>query len=71
MTVSSFVQAILFLGVLGACVKPLGLYMARVYSGGNHVLARTFGWLERGVYRICRIEPDVEMTLTCPPETRP
>ncbi|QDT57131.1 Potassium-transporting ATPase A chain [Caulifigura coniformis] len=62
MTVSSFIQAILFLGVLGACVKPLGLYMARVYAGHGHALTRALGWVERGVYRICRIVPQVEMT---------
>ncbi len=62
MTVSSFVQFALFLGVLAACVKPLGLYMARVYSGHRHPLARTFGWLERGVYRVCGIDPAAEMT---------
>ncbi|HVJ67726.1 MAG TPA: potassium-transporting ATPase subunit KdpA [Caulifigura sp.] len=62
MTVSSFVQVALFLGVLAACVKPLGLYMARVYSGHRHALVRAFGWMERGVYRVCGVDPAVEMT---------
>ncbi len=62
MTVSSMIQAILFVGLLGACVKPLGLFMAAVYLGRNHVLARVFGRAEAGIYRVCGIDPDAEMT---------
>jgi len=33
MTANGFLQFGVYLGILLACVKPLGIYMARVYSG--------------------------------------
>jgi len=61
MTVSSLVQTALFLGVLAGCAKPLGLYIAAVFAGRDHFLARVFGRLERRLYRICGVDPQQEM----------
>lgn len=62
MTASSFLQIGLYLGVLLACVKPLGLYMARVYSGRVPYLERLVGPLERLLYRLGGIHRESEMS---------
>jgi len=62
MTFTGWLQiAVVFLSVL-VCVKPLGLFMARVFAGERTFLTPVLGPLERGIYRICRIDPDAEMT---------
>ncbi len=43
MTSNAILQQGLYLVVLLACVKPLGLYMARVYSGKAPFLAQFLG----------------------------
>ena len=62
MTANGIVQLGLYLGVLLACVKPLGFYMAKVYSGSAPVLERVFGPAERLLYRVSGIDKSVEMT---------
>ncbi len=62
MTTNALLQLGLYLGVLWACVKPLGLYMARVYSGRAPFLERFAGPLERLLYRLSGIDKTVEMT---------
>lgn len=62
MTSNAILQLGLYLGVLLVCVKPLGLYMAKVYSGQPPCLGRFFGPLERLVYRLCGIDQDGEMS---------
>ncbi len=55
MTVNGFLQlAIYFLAVL-AVTKPLGLFMAKIFSGEPTLAGRLFGPLERLIYRICRV----------------
>jgi K+-transporting ATPase ATPase A chain len=61
MTSNNWIQLILYFGVLAALAKPLGLYMARVYEGKPCGLDRALGWLERGLYRFCGIDPTREM----------
>lgn len=51
-------QILLYLAVLFACVKPLGGYMARVYSGN----VRWLGIVERGFYSAAGIDASREMT---------
>ena len=58
MTTNSLLQVGLYVAVLLACVKPLGLLMARVYAGEVRWLAP----LERWLCRLCGIDPDQEMT---------
>jgi K+-transporting ATPase ATPase A chain len=62
MTANGVLQLGLALGVLLACVRPLGWYMARVYSGRVPVLDRLLGPVERWVYRVARIDAAAEMT---------
>jgi K+-transporting ATPase ATPase A chain len=62
MTTIAILQLLLYLAVLLALVKPLGHYMARVYSGQPCGLDRLLGWLERGCYRLAGVKPDGEQT---------
>ena len=62
MTPNALLQTGLYLGVLLACVRPLGLYMAKVYSGTTPFLGRLAGPLERLLYRIGGIHTTDEMT---------
>jgi K+-transporting ATPase ATPase A chain len=61
MTFNGLVQIGLYLVVLGLCVRPLGVSMARVYQGR---VPRLFGGLrplERFIYRTAGVKPDTEM----------
>ena len=62
MTANGLLQIGLYLAVLLACVKPLGLYMARVYSGSAPLLERLLGPVERLLYRVGGVDRDSEMT---------
>ena len=62
MTMNCLLQMTLFVAVLLACVKPLGLFMAKVYSGRAPGLEPILGPLERLVYRLGGISRDGEMT---------
>jgi len=60
MTVIGWLQiSLLFLAVL-AVVKPLGLYMAQVFSGGRNVFSPIFGPVERGLYAAAGVDPAKE-----------
>jgi K+-transporting ATPase ATPase A chain len=62
MSVSSFVQYALFLGLVTALVKPAGAYLARVFDGGHTSLDRGLKPVERLIYRLMGIDPSVEMS---------
>jgi K+-transporting ATPase ATPase A chain len=59
-TASGVLQLILYVVVLIALAKPLGLYMARVYEGRSCGLDRVLGWLERLIYRVCNVRAGEE-----------
>lgn len=61
MTANAWLQILLYLGLLLALAKPLGLYMARVYEGRPFGLHRVMGPLERFIYRLCGVDPAEEM----------
>ncbi|HSY45684.1 MAG TPA: potassium-transporting ATPase subunit KdpA [Steroidobacteraceae bacterium] len=50
-----------FLLLLLACVKPLGLYMANVFEGRPNWALRTVAPFERWTWRLCGIDPAREM----------
>ncbi len=56
------VRIVVYLAVVFLLVKPLGAYMARVYEGGRTFLDPVLRPLERLLYRLCRIDPDEDMT---------
>ena len=53
-------QIVFYVLVLLALTPLLGSYMARVYEGEHVLLARWFGFAERGFYRLLRTSPDEE-----------
>jgi K+-transporting ATPase ATPase A chain len=61
-TASGILQLGLYLGVLLGLAKPLGLYMAKVYSESAPILERIVGPLERLLYRLCGVDRSAEMT---------
>jgi potassium-transporting ATPase potassium-binding subunit len=60
----SALQYLLFVAITTALVKPLGGYMARVFSRKKTLLDRLCLPVERLIYRITAVDPDVEMTGT-------
>ena len=62
MTFNGYFQLGLYLVVLLALAKPLGSFMARVYTGQSSGLDRVLGPLERLIYRLCGVRPDQEMS---------
>jgi K+-transporting ATPase ATPase A chain len=61
MTINAFVQLSVFVVVLVALAKPLGLYMAKVYENKPCGLDRILGPFERLIYRLCGVNPTAEM----------
>src|SRR5690348_12991049 len=64
MTANGILQILLLLGVVLASVKPLGLYMARVFEGERTFLDSVLVPLERTIYRVCGVNPEREQHWT-------
>jgi potassium-transporting ATPase potassium-binding subunit len=62
MTVYGWLQAAVVFAIVCLLVKPLGAYMARVFEGERVFLTPVIGPVERGVYRLCRIDAAREMS---------
>lgn len=62
MNVSSWIELILYFVVLLSLVKPLGWYMARVFSGQPCGCDSVVRPLEKWIYRISGVNPDQEMS---------
>jgi len=63
-TVFGWLQAALFFALVVALTKPLGIYLARVFSGERTMLSPVFADVESGFYRVLRIDPKREMSAT-------
>jgi K+-transporting ATPase ATPase A chain len=61
---SGLIQIVLYLVLLTALTPIIGEYMARVFSGGKTVAATVLGPLERGIYRVCGVDPAREQHWT-------
>jgi K+-transporting ATPase ATPase A chain len=55
-----WLQIALFVAVLVALVKPVGIYMARVFSNQRVFLTPVVGPVERLAYRVLRVRPEKE-----------
>jgi K+-transporting ATPase ATPase A chain len=62
MTANQWFQILFYFAVLFALVKPLGLYMARVYENKPFRAARWLGWLENFIYRLGGVKSGEEMS---------
>jgi potassium-transporting ATPase potassium-binding subunit len=58
---NSIIQIAVFFILVTAISVPLGLYMARVFSHEHTFLDRVLTPIESLIYRICGINPEVEM----------
>ncbi len=61
MTIVGWLQAALVFALVCVFVKPLGAYMARVFRGERVFLSPVLAPVERGLYRICRVDATREM----------
>src|SRR5215468_9079825 len=57
MTLNGWAQILLFALIVFAVVKPLGIYMFRVFEGDKQPLPRFFGPIERLIYKLCGVDP--------------
>jgi K+-transporting ATPase ATPase A chain len=64
MDTTSLLQFLLFFVLVILATKPLGRYMARVFAGERTLLTPIVGPVERGIYRLCGIDPTHEMRWT-------
>src|SRR5262245_33982556 len=61
MSLSTFVQYALFLAVVALLVKPVGIYLLRVFSGQKTVLDPILRPAERLIYRLTGIDAERQM----------
>ncbi len=62
MTFMSWFQFPLYIVVLLILVKPLGLYMARIYQGERTFLSPVIAPIEKFVFKLAGVKPDDEMS---------
>jgi K+-transporting ATPase ATPase A chain len=55
-----FLQIAIFVVILVALVKPVGIYLARVFTNQRVFLSPVLGPIERGTYRLLRVNPEGE-----------
>jgi K+-transporting ATPase ATPase A chain len=60
MTLNGWLQIALYCVLLALLVKPLGLYMTRVFAGERNFLSPVLGPIERGLYRIGGVDERVD-----------
>ena len=61
MTLNGWLQIIVYLIILVLLVKPLGLFMAKVYQGERTFLSPVISPFERLIYRLSGVNTDGEM----------
>src|ERR1700690_1923756 len=64
MTANGWFQIVLFLALILAITKPLGVYMARVFSGEKTFLDPLLRPVERLIYRLSGVDESSEMRWT-------
>ncbi len=64
MTSAGILQIVLYCVVVTAGAIPLGFYMARIYQGERTFLSPLLRPVERGLYRICAVNPEQEQHWT-------
>ena len=61
MNLTGWIQILVYFALLVLIVKPLGTFMAQVYTGERTFLSPVIGPVERLFYRLAGIRPDEEM----------
>jgi K+-transporting ATPase ATPase A chain len=62
MGLAGWLQAVLLFLIVLACVKPLGVYMARLFAGERVFLSPVLAPVEGALYKVCRIDPNRSMS---------
>src|ERR1700743_474611 len=60
MTFNGWIQIAIYCAIIIAITKPLGGYLARVFTGERTFLSPVLGPLERGFYRLSGVDPSEE-----------
>jgi potassium-transporting ATPase potassium-binding subunit len=60
-TATNVAYVVIYLGVLMALAPPMGIYMAKVYTGRRTIFSPIFLPIEGAFYRLCRINKNEEM----------
>ena len=60
----ALIQALALLGAITLAARPLGGYIRRVMDGERTFLSPVFVPVERGIYRVLRVDPAVEQPWT-------
>jgi len=61
---AGWAEIALLVALIFICAPLGGRYLAAVYGGGRAPGDRVFGWIERPIYRFCRIDPEGEQRWT-------
>jgi K+-transporting ATPase ATPase A chain len=64
MTANGVVQILLFIAVVIALTKPMGVFMAKVFAGERTFLHRLLRPLEAAIYKLCGIDETAEQHWT-------
>jgi potassium-transporting ATPase potassium-binding subunit len=64
MTSNGWLQILLFFAIIFAITKPIGWFMARVFSGERTFMDAVLKPVERLLYRLTRVDPEREMKWT-------
>ena len=60
MTANGWLQIAIYFALILISVKPLGLYMARVFNGERTFLSPVLGPVERSIYGLCGVREKEE-----------
>ena len=58
---NAVLQYVLYVGILVVISVPLGIYMSKVMDGETNIVSRVLGPVERGIYKLLRIDPNENM----------
>jgi K+-transporting ATPase ATPase A chain len=64
LNITGWLQAGIYFALILVLTKPMGVYMARVFSGERNFFSPVLVPVENAFYRVCRIDPKREMTAT-------
>jgi potassium-transporting ATPase potassium-binding subunit len=62
MSIPGLLQVVLYVVVLVLITRPIGQYMARVFTGERTFLDRLMGPVERAIYRVTAVDPGAEQS---------
>ena len=62
MTLTGWVEIVVFIAIIGLLTRPLGGYLAKVYAGERTLLQPLIGPIERTLYRLAGVKPEAEQS---------